>query len=44
MLNQANFFYSHPSTLRKEALAKFWLSMTFGSSFMISSVASTRLL
>ena len=38
-----NFFYSHPSTLRKEALAKFYLSTTFSLSFTISSVALTRL-
>ena len=42
MLKQPNFFYSQPSTLPKEALAKFYLSMTFGLSFMISSVAPTR--
>ena len=39
---QPNFFYSQPSTLLKEALAKFYLSTTFGLSFMISSVAPTR--
>ena len=39
MLKQPNFFYSHPSTLPEEALAMFHLSTTFGSSFMISSVA-----
>ena len=37
------FFYSQPSTLPKEALAKFYFSTTFGLSFMISSVAPTRL-
>ena len=29
MLKQPNFFYSQPSTLPREALAKFYLSMTF---------------
>ena len=42
MLKQPNFFYSQRSTLPKEALAKFYLSVTFGLSFMISSVAPTR--
>ena len=42
MLKQPNFSYSQPSTLPKEALAKFYLSTTFGLSFMISSVAPTR--
>ena len=42
MLKQPNFFYSQPSTLPEEALAKFYLSMTFGLSFMISSVTPTR--
>ena len=39
---QPNFFYNRPSTLPKNALAKFYLSTTFGSSFMIRSVAPTR--
>ena len=39
MLKQPNFFYSQPSKLPKDALAKFYLSTTFGLSFMISSVA-----
>ena len=43
MLKQPNFFYNQPSTLPKEALAKFYLSTAFGFSFMISSVASTQL-
>ena len=42
MLKQPNFFHSQPSTLPKEALAKFYLSATFGLSFMISSVAPTQ--
>ena len=42
VLKQPNFFYSQPSTLPKEAPAKFYLSTTFGLSFMISSVAPTR--
>ena len=42
MLKQPNFFYSQPSTFPKKVLAKFYLSATFGLSFMISSVASTR--
>ena len=42
MLNQPNFFYSPPFTLPKEALAKFYLSTTFGLTFMISSVTPTR--
>ena len=41
VLKQPNFFYSQPSTLPKEAPAKFYLSTTFGLSFMISSVAPT---
>ena len=41
MLKQPNFFYSQPSTLPKDASAKFYYSATFGLSFMISSVAST---
>ena len=43
MLKQPNFFHSQPSTLPKKAFAKFYLSTTFGSSFMIPSVAPTRL-
>ena len=43
MLKQPNLFYSQPSTLPKGAPIKFYLSTTFGLSFMISSVASTRL-
>ena len=39
MLKQPNFFYSQPSTLPKEALAKFYLNSTFGLSFMLRSVA-----
>ena len=42
-LKQPNFFYSQPSTLPKDAPAKFYLSTTFGSSFMVSSAAPTRL-
>ena len=42
MLKQPNFFHSQPSTLLKEALAKFYLSTTFGLSFMIRSIAPTR--
>ena len=42
MVKQPNFFHSQPSSLPEEALAKFYLSTTFGSSFMISSVAPTR--
>ena len=42
MLKQPNLFYSQPSTLPKDAPAKFYLSTTFGLSFMISSVAPTR--
>ena len=37
MLKQLNFFHSQPSTL-----PKFYLSTTFGLSFMIRSVAPTR--
>ena len=37
-----NIFYSQPSTLPKEALAKFYLSTTFGLNFMINSLAPTR--
>ena len=39
MLKQPNFFHSQPSTLPKDAPAKFYLSMTFDLRFMISSVA-----
>ena len=42
VLKQQNFFHSQPSTLPKEALAKFYLSTTFGLSFMINYVAPTR--
>ena len=35
------FLLQSASTLPKEALAKFYLSTTFGLSFMISSVAPT---
>ena len=42
MLKQPNFFYGQPSTLPKDTPAKFYLSRTFGLSFMISSVAPTR--
>ena len=42
MLKQPKFFYSQPSTLSKDSPAKFYLSTTFGLSFMISSVARTR--
>ena len=42
MLKQPDFFHSQPFTLPKKALAKFYLSKTFGLSFMISSVARTR--
>ena len=41
MLKQPDFFYSEPSTLPKEALAKFYLSTTFGLRFMVSSVVPT---
>ena len=37
MLKELNFFHSQPSTL-----PKFYLSTTFGLSFMIRSVAPTR--
>ena len=43
MLKKANFFYSQPCTLPKEALAKFYLSTTFGLSFMMMPVAPTQL-
>ena len=39
MLKQPNFFYSQPSMLPKDTPANLYLSMTFGLSFMISSVA-----
>ena len=42
MLKQPNFFYSQPSTLLKDAPAKFYLSTSFGLSFMTSFVALTR--
>ena len=42
MVKQPNFFHSQPSTLPKEAIAKFYLSTTFGLRFMISSVGPTR--
>ena len=42
MLKQPNFFYSQPSTLPKDAPAKFYFSTTFGLSFMISSAAPAR--
>ena len=35
-------YYSQPSTLPKEALAKSYFSTSFGLSFMISSVTPTR--
>ena len=41
MLKQPNS-YSQLSTLPKDAPAKFYLYMSFGLSFMISSVTSTR--
>ena len=41
ILKKPNFFHSQPSTLPKDEPAKFYLSLTFGSSFMISSVAPT---
>ena len=41
MLKQLNFFHSRLSTLPKDTPAKFYFSMMFGSSFMISSVAPT---
>ena len=43
LLKQPNCFYSQPSTLPKDALAKFYVSVTFGLSFVISSVAPTGL-
>ena len=39
---ETKFFYSQPSTLPKETPAKFYLSTTFGSSFMISAIAPIR--
>ena len=42
MLKQPNFFNIKLSTLPEQALVKFYLSTTFGLSFMISSVAPTR--
>ena len=42
MLKQPNFFNGQPSTLPKDATAKFYLSTTFGLSFMTSSVAPSR--
>ena len=42
MLKQPNFFYSQPSTLSKDAPARFYLSTTFDLSFMTSSVSPTR--
>ena len=43
MLKQPNFFQSWPSTLPKDAPAKFYLSTTLGLRLMISSAAPTRL-
>ena len=42
MLKQPNLFNSQPSTLPKEALAKFYNFTTFGLTSMIRSVAPTR--
>ena len=42
MLKQPSFFHSQPSKLSKDTLTKFYLSTTFGLSFIISSVAPTR--
>ena len=42
MLKQPNFFHSQPSTLPKDPPTKFYLSTTFGLSFMISSVCPTQ--
>ena len=42
MLMQPSFFYGKPSILPKQALAKFYLSTTFGLSFILSSVTPTR--
>ena len=41
MLMEPNFFNSQPSTLPKDASAKFYFSVTFGLSFMINSLAPT---
>ena len=41
MLQQQNFFYSQPSTLPNNPPEKFNLPITFGLSFMISSVDPT---
>ena len=41
MPKEPNFFHSQPSTLPKEAPEKFYVSTTFGLSFIISSVAPT---
>ena len=43
MLRHPNFFNSEPSVLSKNAPANFYVSATFGLSFMIRSVASTCL-
>ena len=43
MLKQPNVFHSQPSTFSKDARAKFYLPTTFGLSFMIGSVAPTRM-
>ena len=43
MLKQLNFFHNQPSTLPKDAPARFYLSTTFSSSFTIRSVADCRL-
>ena len=42
MPEQPNLFLQQPTTLPKDALAKFSLSTTFGLSFMISSVVLTQ--
>ena len=42
MLKQPNFFHNQPSALPKEVLARFYVSTTFGLSFMTHSVAPTR--
>ena len=39
---KTNFFYSQPSTLPKNATAKFYFSMTVGLSFMIGHAGPTR--
>ena len=41
MMKQPNFFHGQPSTLPKDAPAKFYLSTSFGLNFMVSSVAPT---